>query len=88
MILRSHEESLPNSVRPLVWRAASVAVVALSLLTTTVAKPDRIDVMTCSLDDPEVFPPQFHVWASDRLAWDQVSDELPVYETTRAARPT
>jgi hypothetical protein len=52
------------------------------------AKPERIDVMTCSLDDPEAFPPEFHVWAIHRLAWDHVTDELPVFETTRAARPT
>jgi hypothetical protein len=49
-------------------------------------RPDRIDVMTCSLDDPEAFPPDFHVWARDRLAWDPIAGGRPVYETTRAGR--
>ena len=48
-------------------------------------KADRLDVLTCSLDDPEAFPPEFHVWARDRLTWDHLGDLLPVYETTRAA---
>src|SRR5918911_716294 len=47
--------------------------------------PDRIDIMTCSLDDPEAFPPGFHVWVSHRLAWERIADELPVYQTTRTA---
>ena len=47
--------------------------------------PDRIDVMTCSLDDPEAFPPGFHVWASHRLAWERIADGLPAYRTTRTA---
>jgi hypothetical protein len=48
-------------------------------------RPDRIDVMTCSLDDSDAFPPTFHVWVGDKLAWEQVSDGLPAYATTRAA---
>jgi hypothetical protein len=45
--------------------------------------PGRVDVMTCSLDNPEAFPPEFHVWAGDKLAWEVVSDELPAFKTTR-----
>ena len=48
-------------------------------------KSDSIDVMTCTLDDPEAFPPGFHVWVSHKLAWEHATDELPAYETTRAA---
>ena len=51
----------------------------------TADEPDRIDVMTCSLDDPEAFPPTFHVWVSHRLAWAPVADGLPAYPTTRSA---
>ena len=47
--------------------------------------PDRIDVMTCSLDDPEAFPPGFHVWVGHRLAWERIADGLPAYRTTRTA---
>lgn len=48
-------------------------------------KPGRIDVMTCTLDDPEAFPPAFHVWASHELAWERGADRLPAYSTTRTA---
>ena len=48
-------------------------------------KPDRMDVMTCSLDDPDAVPPEFHVWASHKLAWECIGDQLPVYATTRTA---
>lgn len=46
---------------------------------------DRIDIMTCSLDDALALPPAFHVWASDKLEWERLSDGLPVYLTTRKA---
>lgn len=44
---------------------------------------DEIDVMTASLDNPEAFPPSHHIWVSHKLAWVQLSDGLPVYDTTR-----
>ncbi|MCB8883407.1 GFA family protein [Acidisoma cellulosilytica] len=44
-------------------------------------KPDKIDVMTCSLDDAEAFPPTEHVWVSEKLAWDVLGDGLPAYAT-------
>lgn len=49
------------------------------------AEPDHIDVMTCSLDDPEALAPGFHVWVGHKLAWERVAAGLPAYETTRAA---
>ena len=49
-------------------------------------KPDRIDVMTCSLDEPATVPPTFHVWASHKLPWECIGDRLPAYETTRSAQ--
>lgn len=48
-------------------------------------EPNRIDVMTCSLDEPEAFPPNFHVWVGDKLAWEHIGDGLPAYRTTQAA---
>jgi len=47
--------------------------------------PDRIDIMTCSLDDPEALPPSLHVWVADKLTWDHVVDGLPAFATTRSA---
>jgi hypothetical protein len=43
-------------------------------------QPDRIDVMTCSLDNPEAFPPTCHIWTSHRLAWLVLGDGLPMHE--------
>lgn len=44
-------------------------------------KPDKIDIMTVSLDAPEAFAPTEHVWVSEKLAWDVVTDGLPAYAT-------
>jgi hypothetical protein len=41
-----------------------------------------VDVMTCSLDAPEPFAPTFHVWLSDKLGLEVVSDGLAVDEKT------
>jgi hypothetical protein len=45
----------------------------------------RVDVMTCSLDDPRALPPTFHVWVGAKLEWEHVTDALPLYLTTRKA---
>ncbi len=42
--------------------------------------PARIDVTTVSLDDPEAFPPTFHVQLGDDLAWVRFGDGLPAYQ--------
>jgi hypothetical protein len=44
---------------------------------------DVIDVMTCSLDNPEAFPPTHHIWVSHKLAWIRLADGLPAYDTVR-----
>jgi hypothetical protein len=49
----------------------------------TQEKPSSIDIMTCSLDNPEAFPPRRHVWMSHKLSWDVPGDGLPKYPTTR-----
>jgi hypothetical protein len=36
-----------------------------------------IDVTTCSLDDPDAFPPVVHAWTSHKLAWLELADGLP-----------
>jgi hypothetical protein len=40
----------------------------------------RIDVTTVSLDDPEAFPPEGHVWTSQKLTWMKLADGLPCFE--------
>ncbi len=44
-------------------------------------KPDKIDIMTCSLDDPGSVPPTEHVWVSEKLSWDVLGDGLHAYAT-------
>jgi hypothetical protein len=51
----------------------------------TAEHADRIDIMTCSLDDPQAIPPTFHVWVGDKVEWERLADELPSYPTTRTA---
>ncbi|MBY0319443.1 MAG: GFA family protein [Reyranella sp.] len=48
--------------------------------------PDRLDIMTCSLDDPDVLPPAYHVWTSHKPRWATIGDGLPLFETTRTKR--
>jgi len=47
-------------------------------------EPHCIDIMTCSLDDPEGVPATFHIWVSQKLSWIRISDDLPAFQTTRA----
>ena len=46
---------------------------------------DRIDVMTCTLDDPDKFPPTLHLWTSHKPSWSKIADGLPKFATTREA---
>ncbi|MBV8191628.1 MAG: GFA family protein [Alphaproteobacteria bacterium] len=47
--------------------------------------PETIDIMTCSLDDPDAVPPTHHIWASHKHRWTVIGDGLPVFATTRPA---
>ena len=42
-----------------------------------------IDITTCSLDDPSVFPPTHHSWLSHDIAWLRFADGLPTYQEWR-----
>jgi hypothetical protein len=46
--------------------------------------PGRIDMMTCSLDDPESCAPGSLVWVGDKLHCDVVADGLPAYQGRRS----
>jgi hypothetical protein len=45
--------------------------------------PEEIDVTTCSLDAPELMPPEDQSWTRGRLSWLKRADGLIAYETTR-----
>ena len=45
--------------------------------------PDSIDITTCSLDDPERFPPTHHSWLSHDLDWVRFGDDLPTFQEWR-----
>jgi hypothetical protein len=44
---------------------------------------DSIDVTTCSLDEPELFPPTHHSWLSHDLSWVRFGDGLPTFPEWR-----
>ena len=41
--------------------------------------PDEIDVTIASLDDPNLVPPQKHIWAESHLRWVRLDDGVPVF---------
>jgi hypothetical protein len=45
--------------------------------------PDSIDIATCSLEDPNAFPPTHHSWLVDDLKWVKFGDGLPSYPEFR-----
>jgi hypothetical protein len=45
--------------------------------------PDSIDVTTCSLDEPQAFPPTHHSWLSDDVGWVRFGDGLPAFQESR-----
>jgi hypothetical protein len=45
--------------------------------------PHEIHLYAASLENPENFQPDFHVYWSERLPWLHWSDGLPKYATTR-----
>ena len=47
------------------------------------ASPAELDVTTCSLDDPDRFPPTHHSWLSHDLKWVRFGDGLPTYARSR-----
>ena len=49
-------------------------------------QPDRLDIMSCSLDDPNALPPSYHVWTSHMPRWATIGDALPAFKTTRPKR--
>ena len=48
-------------------------------------RPAEIDVTTCSLDNPDTFPPSHHSWVSHDPRWLRFNDGLPAHSTTSGA---
>lgn len=44
------------------------------------ADPETVDVNVGSLDDPELFEPEYHVYTANQLDWLEIDDDLPRYE--------
>jgi hypothetical protein len=44
---------------------------------------DAIDITTCSLDEPERFPPTHHSWLSHDVPWVRFGDGLPAFAEFR-----
>ena len=42
-----------------------------------------VDITTCSLDDPNLFPPTHHSWLSHDLAWVRFGDGLKTFQESR-----
>lgn len=42
--------------------------------------PTTVSINTASLDDPSLFPPTHHVFASRRISWFETTDRLPRYD--------
>ena len=45
--------------------------------------PATLDITTCSLDDPDAFPPTHHSWLSHDPAWVKFGDGLPTFPEWR-----
>ena len=42
-----------------------------------------VDITTCSLDNPNLFPPTHHSWLSHDLTWVRFGDGLPTFQEWR-----
>lgn len=47
---------------------------------------DEVDVTTCSLDDPNAYPPTHHSWVSHDLTW--ITNDLPTYPKSKQDDPS
>jgi len=45
--------------------------------------PETVEVNTATLDEPESFEPEYHIFTVDQLSWFEIDDDLPRYERER-----
>ena len=48
--------------------------------------PGEFDLCLATLDQPELCPPEFHLWVSEKLPWVTIDDGLPQYPEWRTAK--
>jgi hypothetical protein len=53
------------------------------LYVTVDHQPDTLDFSVVTLDDPEAFPPEYHIFWSSRIRWFNPSDDLPRHDRFR-----
>lgn len=50
-------------------------------------EPGEVDFTTCSLDNPDAFPPTHHSWLEHDLRWVKFGDGLPSFPQSRYGNP-
>ena len=58
------------------------AACASQIAFRTSQRPEEIDITVGSLDHPERYPANRHVFAANRLPWLHLDDQLPTHEAT------
>jgi hypothetical protein len=43
------------------------------------ARQGTIEINVGTMDEPERFPPQYHIWCSSKIGWFETHDGLPRY---------
>jgi hypothetical protein len=46
-------------------------------------EPTMIDITSATLDDPNLAPPQDHIWTRSRISWFEIADALPRHAAER-----
>lgn len=44
---------------------------------------DNIHITVAAFDDPDAFPPQEHLWTDSKVAWIDITDDVPTYPQGR-----
>ncbi|MDX2275586.1 MAG: GFA family protein [Hyphomonadaceae bacterium] len=56
-------------------------VCGAAIFSTNAGMPGLVFLRASSLDDPEVFKPQMHVYAARAPSWDHRTEGLPAFDT-------
>lgn len=49
-----------------------------------IERPRTIEINIGTLDCPESFKPQHHIWCDSSIPWFEINDNLPCYPTSKA----
>jgi hypothetical protein len=75
-LLRGHPMEFRSS--PPVTRTFC-ATCGTSLTASRAERPGDVGITICSLDHPDVFPPDHHSFTCDRIGWLRLDDGLPAF---------